>query len=177
MSTIDSLANREYKYGFKTDIEADTIPRGLSEETIRLLSAKKQEPEWMLEWRLKAYTRWLEMTEPEWANVEGSFNFEQQLAHFPTRGGHIWSEGIGAHGFVTPVPAGRISTITNGGPTTSFMDPVEVDVAEWLRTGGVLYARAQGGSKVAWRDAPAGALAEFTDSWSITVEVEIERET
>jgi Fe-S cluster assembly protein SufB len=69
MSTIESLANREYKYGFQTDIETETIPRGLSEETIRLLSAKKEEPEWMLEWRLKAYHRWLEMEEPEWANV------------------------------------------------------------------------------------------------------------
>jgi Fe-S cluster assembly protein SufB len=69
MSTIDSLANREYKYGFKTDIETETIPRGLGEETIRLLSAKKNEPEWMLEWRLKAYRRWLEMEEPTWANV------------------------------------------------------------------------------------------------------------
>ena len=70
MSTIESLANREYKYGFTTDIESDMIPRGLSEDTIRLLSAKKEEPEWMLEWRLKAYRRWLEMVEPEWANVE-----------------------------------------------------------------------------------------------------------
>ncbi|MBK6426375.1 MAG: Fe-S cluster assembly protein SufB [Blastocatellia bacterium] len=70
MSTIESLANREYKYGFTTDIESDMIPRGLSEDTIRLLSAKKEEPEWMLEWRLKAYRRWLEMEEPEWANVD-----------------------------------------------------------------------------------------------------------
>jgi len=70
MSTIESLANREYKYGFTTDIESDVIPRGLSEDTIRLLSAKKEEPEWMLDWRLKAYRRWLEMEEPDWANVD-----------------------------------------------------------------------------------------------------------
>ncbi|MCC6744509.1 MAG: Fe-S cluster assembly protein SufB [Acidobacteria bacterium] len=70
MSTIESLANREYKYGFTTDIESDVIPRGLSEDTIRLLSAKKDEPEWMLDWRLKAYRRWLEMEEPDWANVD-----------------------------------------------------------------------------------------------------------
>ena len=69
MSTIESLANREYKYGFTTDIESDTIPRGLNEDTIRQLSAKKSEPEWLLEWRLKAYRRWLEMEEPTWANV------------------------------------------------------------------------------------------------------------
>jgi Fe-S cluster assembly protein SufB len=69
-ATIETLVNREYQYGFATDIEADTIPRGLSEETVRLISAKKQEPEWLLEWRLKAYRRWLTMTEPHWPNVE-----------------------------------------------------------------------------------------------------------
>ena len=71
MSTaaIETLANREYKYGFVTDIESETIPRGLSEEIVRTISAKKNEPEWLLEWRLKAYRHWLTMTEPEWANV------------------------------------------------------------------------------------------------------------
>ncbi len=72
MSTaaIETLANREYKYGFVTDIEAETIPRGLSEDIVRTISAKKAEPEWLLEWRLKAYRHWLTMTEPEWANVK-----------------------------------------------------------------------------------------------------------
>lgn len=60
---------KEYKYGFVTDIEADEIPKGLSEDVIRLLSAKKAEPEWMLEYRLKAYRAWLKMEEPKWANV------------------------------------------------------------------------------------------------------------
>ncbi len=70
MSSIEILANQEYKYGFVTDIESDTIPRGLSEDTIRLIAAKKNEPEWMLEFRLKAYRNWLKMTEPRhWANV------------------------------------------------------------------------------------------------------------
>jgi Fe-S cluster assembly protein SufB len=69
-SAVESLVNREYQYGFVTDIEADTIPRGLSEDVVRLISAKKMEPAWMLEWRLKGYRRWLEMTEPHhWANV------------------------------------------------------------------------------------------------------------
>ncbi len=68
-NTIESLANREYKYGFVTDIEADTIPRGLNEEIIRMISAKKQEPEWMLQWRLKAFKYWLTMKEPTWPNV------------------------------------------------------------------------------------------------------------
>ena len=71
MSTaaVEALANREYKYGFVTDIEAETIPRGLHEDIVRTISAKKNEPEWLLEWRLKAYRHWLTMTEPEWANV------------------------------------------------------------------------------------------------------------
>lgn len=68
-STIDQLVNRDYQYGFSTDIEADTLAPGLSEETVRFISAKKQEPEWLLEWRLKAYRRWLTMKEPHWSNV------------------------------------------------------------------------------------------------------------
>ena len=72
MSTAaELLTNREYKYGFVTDIEADIIPKGLSEDTIRLISQKKNEPEWMLEFRLKAYRSWLKMSEPNyWANFE-----------------------------------------------------------------------------------------------------------
>lgn len=60
---------KEYKYGFVTDIEADTIPKGLSEDVVRMISAKKNEPEWMLELRLKAYRHWLTMIEPTWAHV------------------------------------------------------------------------------------------------------------
>src|SRR5947207_12905444 len=70
MSSIEILANQEYKYGFVTDIESDMIPRGLSEDTIRLIVAKKNEPEWMLAFSLKAYRNWLKMTYPwHWANV------------------------------------------------------------------------------------------------------------
>ena len=68
-NTIEQLANREYKYGFVTEIEADTVPRGLNEDTIRMISAKKNEPAWLLEWRLKSYRHWLTMEEPKWANV------------------------------------------------------------------------------------------------------------
>jgi len=67
--TIETFANQEYKWGFVTDIAADTIPRGLSEDVVRLISAKKNEPEWLLEWRLKAYRHWLTLKEPTWANV------------------------------------------------------------------------------------------------------------
>ncbi len=60
----------KYKYGFVTDIDLDYAPKGLNENIIRFISAKKEEPEWLLEWRLKAYAHWLEMPEPEWAKVD-----------------------------------------------------------------------------------------------------------
>jgi Fe-S cluster assembly protein SufB len=66
---LESAAEREYKWGFVTDIEQDTLPPGLNENVIRFISAKKGEPEWMLDWRLKAYRHWLTMTEPNWQNV------------------------------------------------------------------------------------------------------------
>jgi Fe-S cluster assembly protein SufB len=68
-SAIETLVNREYPYGFVTDVETDTIGRGLNEDVIRVISQKKNEPEFMLEWRLKAYRRWLTMKEPHWANI------------------------------------------------------------------------------------------------------------
>jgi Fe-S cluster assembly protein SufB len=67
--SVESLVNREYKWGFVTEIESDTVPKGLSEEVIRTISAKKGEPQFMLDWRLKAYRGWLKMREPHWPNV------------------------------------------------------------------------------------------------------------
>ena len=72
VSNVETLANQEYKYGFFTEVEADVIPAGLSEDIVRLISSKKQEPRWMLEWRLRAYRHWLTMQEPKWANVHYS---------------------------------------------------------------------------------------------------------
>ncbi len=69
-SEIESIAAREYRYGFSVDFEADVAPRGLNEDIIRFISAKKNEPEWLLEWRLKAYAAWLEMTMPNWQMFE-----------------------------------------------------------------------------------------------------------
>lgn len=69
-NNIEQLATKEYKYGFETDIEADSAPKGLNEDIIRLISLKKGEPDWMLQWRLKAYKHWLTMTEPKWPNVK-----------------------------------------------------------------------------------------------------------
>jgi Fe-S cluster assembly protein SufB len=68
-SVLDNLVNQPYKHGFVTEIEAETAPRGLNEDIIRLISAKKNEPEWLLEFRLQAYRHWLTMAEPQWANV------------------------------------------------------------------------------------------------------------
>ena len=68
-AALQNLVNQPYKHGFVTDIESDVAPRGLSEATIRMISAKKNEPEWLLEFRLKAYQQWLKMEEPTWPNV------------------------------------------------------------------------------------------------------------
>jgi Fe-S cluster assembly protein SufB len=67
---LEQVTTSEYKYGFVTDIEADSAPKGLSEDIVRFISAKKKEPEWLLEWRLKAYRQWLDMVEHKWPNVE-----------------------------------------------------------------------------------------------------------
>src|SRR5436853_5325688 len=67
--TIEGLVKQEYKYGFYTDVEVDAAPPGLNEDIIRLISSKKNEPEWLTDWRLKAYRHWLTMKEPAWPKV------------------------------------------------------------------------------------------------------------
>ncbi|MGH8678264.1 MAG: Fe-S cluster assembly protein SufB, partial [Burkholderiales bacterium] len=69
-AVIKNLVNQPYKHGFRTDIEADVVPKGLSEDVIRLISHKKGEPAWLLEFRLKAFGHWQTMTEPKWPNVK-----------------------------------------------------------------------------------------------------------
>lgn len=69
LKVIEDIAAQEYAYGFVTDIESDTAPRGLTEDTVRMISAKKNEPEWLLNWRLRAFRHWLTMREPHWQNV------------------------------------------------------------------------------------------------------------
>jgi Fe-S cluster assembly protein SufB len=66
---INEFTNKEYQYGFVSDFESDSAPKGLTEDTVRFISAKKNEPEWLLEWRLKAFRAWEKMTEPDWAKV------------------------------------------------------------------------------------------------------------
>src|SRR5678816_4078378 len=67
---IQDLASRDYNYGFITDIEQEAVPPGLNEDIVRLISGKKNEPAWLLEWRLKAYRTWLTLKEPTWANIK-----------------------------------------------------------------------------------------------------------
>jgi len=69
-AVLQNVVNKPYKHGFVTDIESDIAPKGLNEDTIRLISTKKNEPEWLLDFRLKAYQKWLKMEEPEWSNVK-----------------------------------------------------------------------------------------------------------
>ncbi|MCC5918056.1 MAG: Fe-S cluster assembly protein SufB [Cryomorphaceae bacterium] len=70
MDILDKVTRSDYKYGFYTKVDSDRAPKGLNEDIIRMISAKKQEPEWMLEWRLEAFEQWKKMTEPEWAHVK-----------------------------------------------------------------------------------------------------------
>jgi len=70
VNNIEVLANQDYKYGFVTDIEQESVPPGLNEDVIRLISSKKKEPQWLTEWRLSAYRQWLKMSDPQWATVE-----------------------------------------------------------------------------------------------------------
>jgi Fe-S cluster assembly protein SufB len=88
-SEVEMLATQEYKYGFVTDIEQEVVRPGLNEDIIRLISAKKHEPEWLLEWRLKAFRHWLTMTEPTWAKVKYSPIDYQSIRYFaaPKNGG------------------------------------------------------------------------------------------
>jgi Fe-S cluster assembly protein SufB len=81
LDTVQSLSDGGYKFGFETNIEMDIAPKGLSEDTIRMISAKKQEPAWLLEWRLQSYHAWLTMVEPDWAKV-GYPKIDYQDIHY-----------------------------------------------------------------------------------------------
>jgi Fe-S cluster assembly protein SufB len=95
MTSIESQVLQPYKYGFETLIESEVVPPGLNEDVIRVISAKKGEPPWMLEWRLKAYRQWLKMAEPRWANVRyGPIDY-QAISYYaaPKRGPELKSMG------------------------------------------------------------------------------------
>lgn len=76
------LENKEYEYGFYTDIESETFPIGLNEDIVRAISQKKEEPEWMTDWRIEAFRAWKEMIEPEWANVHYEKPDFQAIAYY-----------------------------------------------------------------------------------------------
>ncbi|MGB2252560.1 MAG: Fe-S cluster assembly protein SufB, partial [Flavobacteriaceae bacterium] len=76
------LETKEYEYGFYTDIDSETFPVGLNEEVVRRISQKKKEPEWMTQWRLKAYEAWKNMEEPDWANVHYSKPDYQAISYY-----------------------------------------------------------------------------------------------
>jgi Fe-S cluster assembly protein SufB len=90
----EKLISDEYKYGFVTDIEEDTVPKGLNEDVIRLISQKKGEPEWMLDWRLKAYRWWLKKTEPRWANITYPAIDYQDIRYFSAPRTQIGEPGV-----------------------------------------------------------------------------------
>jgi len=80
--TLEEVTNREYQYGFVTDIDAETVPPGLDESVVRWISNKKEEPQWLLDWRLKAYRRWLKMVDPSWAKVDYPAIDYQAISYF-----------------------------------------------------------------------------------------------
>src|SRR5882762_5103397 len=80
--TIEGLVKQEYKYGFYTDLEADAAPPGLNEDIIRLISRKKNEPVWLLDWRLKAYHHWLTLAEPTWPKVHHQAIDYQSIVYY-----------------------------------------------------------------------------------------------
>ena len=79
---IDSAIEKEYEYGFVTDIDQDTLPPGINEDVIRFISAKKDEPTWLLEWRLEAYKKWLKMKEPNWSKLKYPAIDLQSISYF-----------------------------------------------------------------------------------------------
>ena len=86
MSThLEALMNRPYEAGFVTDIESDAAPKGLSEDTIRMISQKKSEPDWLLEFRLQAYRHWLTMTPPQWQNVHHPVIDFQDIVYYSSK--------------------------------------------------------------------------------------------
>ena len=92
MNDIEKIAQQEYKYGFTTDVETDIIPVGLNEDVVRLISAKKNEPEWLLEFRLKAYRKWLTMPHPNWAHLDIPEIDFQALSYYAAPKTHTGNE-------------------------------------------------------------------------------------
>src|SRR5207249_1874832 len=93
----EQMAKQEYKYGFVADFDEDTIPKGLNEDVVRLISRKKKEPEWMTEWRLRAYRHWLTMKEPTWSNVRYPPINYQDIIYYAALHCAVFSDGSFAY--------------------------------------------------------------------------------
>ncbi len=118
---IRALADREYKYGFVTDLEMDTAPRGLNEDVVRLISSKKNEPEWLLAWRLRAYRHWLTMSEPQWQNVKFPPIDYQDIIYY-----------------AAPLPKKNLKSLDEVDPEMRVMfDKLGISLAEQERLSGV----------------------------------------
>jgi Fe-S cluster assembly protein SufB len=120
-SDIAELANREYQYGFVTDLDTDVVPPGLSEDVIALIAAKKNEPEWLLEWRLRSYRHWLTLAEPTWQNVTyGPIDY-QDISYY-----------------AAPRPKAALASLDEVDPEVRAMfDKLGISLAEQERLGGV----------------------------------------
>ena len=120
-SDIVELASREYQYGFVTDLDTDVVPPGLSEDVIALIAAKKNEPEWLLEWRLRSYRHWLTLAEPTWQNVTyGSIDY-QDISYY-----------------AAPRPKAALASLDEVDPEVRAMfDKLGISLAEQERLGGV----------------------------------------
>ena len=118
---VQDLANRDYAFGFVTDIESDSVPRGLNEDIIRLISAKKQEPDWLLEWRLRAYRHWITMAEPTWQHVRfGPIDYQDVIY------------------YSAPKPKPKIDSLDEVDPELRQMfDKLGISLAEQQRLSGV----------------------------------------
>jgi len=120
-SDVAELASREYQYGFVTDLDTDVVPPGLSEDVITLISTKKNEPEWLLEWRLRSYRYWLTLTEPTWQNVRyGPIDY-QDISYY-----------------AAPKPKAALASLDEVDPELRAMfDKLGISLAEQERLGGV----------------------------------------
>ena len=120
-SDVRELASQEYQFGFVTDIETDVAPRGLSEDVIRLISAKKNEPDWLLDWRLRSYRHWLTLEEPHWQNVHHEAIDYQDIIYY-----------------AAPKPKTELASLDEVDPELRVMfDKLGISLAEQERLGGV----------------------------------------
>src|ERR1039458_3938919 len=118
---VREFASQEYQYGFSTDLDTDAVPKGLNEDVIRLISAKKHEPDWLLEWRLQAYRHWITLEEPHWQNVHyGPIDYQDIIY------------------YAAPKPKVQLASLDEVDPELRTMfDKLGISLAEQERLSGV----------------------------------------